>query len=107
MSKAMDVSAETFDVEVLQSSVPAMVDLWAEWCGPCKALGPTVDALAEEFDGKIKVVKVDVQNNPTVAAKYGVASIPTLLFFKNGELVDRAVGMQAKTSLVAKIQPLL
>jgi thioredoxin 1 len=107
MSKAMDVTAETFDQEVLQSTVPAMVDLWAEWCGPCKALGPTVDALADEFEGKLKVVKVDVQNNPAVASKYGVASIPTLLFFKNGELVDRAVGLQSKTSLVAKIQPLL
>ena len=107
MSKAVDVSADNFDQEVIQSSIPVMVDLWAEWCGPCKALGPTVDAIAGEYEGKLKVVKLDVQQHPTVAGKFGVASIPTLLFFKNGELVDRIVGMQSKQAIAAKIAPLV
>ncbi|MDO8683248.1 MAG: thioredoxin [Armatimonadota bacterium] len=107
MSKALDVSAESFEQEILQASVPVLVDLWAEWCGPCKALGPTIDTISGEYDGRLKVAKVDVQNNPTIASKYGVASIPTLLFFKNGELVDRAVGLQSKQAIVAKIEALL
>jgi thioredoxin 1 len=107
MSKALEVNAENFEQEILQSATPAMVDLWAEWCGPCKALGPTVDAIAEEYEGRLKVAKLDVQTNPTVASKYGVASIPTLLFFKNGEVVDRIVGMQSKPAIAAKIEALL
>lgn len=107
MSKAMDVTADNFDQEVIQSSTPVIVDLWAEWCGPCKALGPTIDAIADEYEGKLKVVKLDVQNNPTVAGKFGVTSIPTLLFFKNGEVVDRIVGMQSKPAIAAKIAPLI
>ena len=107
MSKAKDVTAESFDQEVLQATLPVMVDLWAEWCGPCKALTPTVDAIAGEYDGKLKVVKVDVQTSPTIATRYQVAGIPTLLFFKNGELADRIVGMQSKQAIVAKIEALL
>jgi thioredoxin 1 len=107
MSKALDVNADNFEPEVIQSSLPVMVDLWAEWCGPCKALGPTVDAIADEYEGKLKVVKLDVQQSPAVAGKFGVASIPTLLFFKNGELVDRIVGMQSKQAIAAKIAPLV
>ena len=107
MSKAMDVSVDNFDQEVLQWPTPVMVDLWAEWCGPCKALTPMVDAIAGEYDGKLKVTKLDVQNNAAIASKYGVASIPTLLFFKNGELVDRIVGLQSKQAIVGKIESLL
>jgi thioredoxin 1 len=107
MSKALDVNADTFEQEVIQSSTPVMVDLWAEWCGPCKMLAPTVDAIADQYEGKLKVVKLDVQQSPGVAGKFGVASIPTLLFFKNGECVDRIVGMQAKQAIAAKIEPLL
>jgi thioredoxin 1 len=107
MSKAIEVSADSFEQEILQSQTPAMVDLWAEWCGPCKALGPAVDAIAEEFEGKLKVAKVDVQSHPAIASKYGVASIPTLLFFKNGELVDRIVGLQSKQAIIGKIEPLV
>lgn len=107
MSEAIEVTAENFDREVLQSSIPTMVDLWAVWCGPCKALAPTVDAIAKEYDGRLKVVKLDVQNSPAIASKYGVASIPTLLFFKNGELADRIVGLQSKQVITAKIEPLL
>ncbi|MDO8588340.1 MAG: thioredoxin [Armatimonadota bacterium] len=107
MSKAMDVSADDFDQEVLQAPTLVMVDLWAEWCGPCKALGPTLDAIAGDYDGKLKVTKLDVQNSPAIAGKYGVASIPTLLFFKNGELVDRIVGLQSKQAIAGKIETLL
>jgi len=107
MSKAIEVGADDFDQEILQSSIPAMVDLWAEWCGPCKAMGPIVDAISEDYDGKLKVAKVDVQQHPTIATKYSVASIPTLLFFKNGELVDRVVGLQSKQAIAAKVEPLL
>jgi thioredoxin 1 len=107
MSKAIEVTADGFEQEVLKSPVPAMVDLWAEWCGPCKALGPTVDAISAEYDDRLRVVKVDVQEHPTIASKYGVASIPTLLFFKDGELVDRAVGLQSKQALMEKIEKML
>jgi thioredoxin len=107
MSKAIEVSADNFDQEVIQSSTPVIVDLWAEWCGPCKALGPTIDAIADEYEGKLKVVKLDVQGSPTIAGKFGVTSIPTLLFFKNGEVVDRIVGMQSKPAIAAKIAPLV
>ena len=107
MSKAIEVGADNFDQEVLESPIPVMVDLWAEWCGPCKALGPTIDAISDEYDGKVKVAKLDVQQHPAIATKYGVASIPTLLFFKNGELVDRTVGLQSKQAIADKIEPLL
>lgn len=105
MSAALDVTDQSFDVDVLGSDIPVLVDFWAEWCGPCKALGPTVDAIADELTGKLKVVKLDVQTSPSVASKYGVASIPTLILFKGGEPVERIVGLQAKPSILAKVQP--
>jgi thioredoxin 1 len=104
MSAAMDVTDQTFEAEVLTSGTPVLVDFWAEWCGPCKALGPTIDAIATELSGKLKVCKLDVQTNAGVASKYGVASIPTLILFKGGEPVERLVGLQPKQSIVSKIE---
>ncbi len=101
MSAAKAVTAGTFDQEVIQSAIPVLVDFWADWCGPCKALGPTIDAVAQDFAGKINVVKLDVQSEAAVATKYGIVSIPTLLVFKNGQVVDRMVGLQNKSNLEA------
>lgn len=107
MSAAPDITGDRFEEEVLKSEVPVIVDFWAEWCGPCKALAPTVDAIAEEYAGKVKVYKLDVQSEAAVASKYGVSSIPTLLFFKGGEIADRLVGSQPKQNIKSRIDPLL
>lgn len=105
MSAAMDVTDATFEEQVVKSDIPVLVDFWAEWCGPCKALGPTIDQIAGELDGKLKVVKLDVQNNNATASKFGVASIPTLIVFKGGEPVDRIIGLQPKQSILSKLEP--
>ncbi|OFX17279.1 MAG: thioredoxin [Armatimonadetes bacterium RBG_16_58_9] len=107
MSAAPDITGDKFEEEVLKSETPVLVDLWAEWCGPCKALGPAIDAIAGEYAGKIKVFKLDVQSEPAVASKYAVTSIPTLLLFKGGEVADRLVGLQPKDSITARIDALL
>ena len=107
MSAAPAVTGDQFEEQVLKSEIPVMVDFWAEWCGPCKALSPTVDAIAEEYAGKIKVFKLDVQTEAAVASKYGVSSIPTLLIFKAGEVADRLVGLQPKGNITARIDTVL
>jgi thioredoxin 1 len=94
------VGDSTFDDEVLKSSVPVLVDFWATWCGPCKAIAPTVDEFARENKGKVKVAKVDVDQNQQVAQKFGIRSIPTLLLFKNGRVVDSLIGVVSKAKLV-------
>ena len=96
---AVNVSDADFESEVLNSDEPVMVDFWAEWCGPCKALSPIVDEVANEVSGKFKVVKINIDENPNSPTKYGVRGIPTLMVFKGGELVDTKVGGMSKTQL--------
>ena len=93
-----------FKQEVLDESLPVLVDFWAEWCGPCRMIGPVVEELATEYQGKLKVCKVDVDQAPNTASEYGVMSIPTIAIFKNGEVVDKLVGAVPKASLVEKIE---
>jgi len=97
------VSDADFDAEVLKSSQPVVVDFWAEWCGPCKQIGPALDEIAGAMNGKVKIVKLNVDENPATAAKYGIMSIPTLMLFKNGELASRQVGAAPKQKLEAWI----
>jgi thioredoxin 1 len=105
MGNAVTVTEGNFDTEVLQSKVPVLVDFWAAWCGPCRMVAPIVEQLATEYSGRLKVVKVDVDENQEISAKYAVLSIPTLILFKNGSAVERMVGAYPKQSLVSKIQP--
>ena len=96
MSAPMAVTDNDFEQEVLEAETPVLVDFWAEWCAPCKMVAPVIDDLAEEYDGKIKFTKVDVDVNPQTAMKYGIRSIPTLLVFKGGSPVDQVVGAVPK-----------
>lgn len=100
---ALEFSDSNFEQEVLNSETPVLVDFWAEWCGPCRMIGPIVEELATEYDGKAKIGKMNIDNNPGTPMKYGVRSIPTLLVFKNGEVVDKVVGAVPKTTLTDKI----
>jgi len=100
--KPIEITDTNFE-EILGSDKPVMVDFWAEWCGPCKMVGPVVEEMAGEYDGKAVIAKVDVDNNPNVSAKYGIRSIPTMLFFKDGEIVDRQVGAVPKNVLSQKL----
>ncbi len=95
---------ENFSREVLQSQLPVLVDFWAEWCGPCKALGPLIDQLAQENQGKLKVMKLNVDDNPETPARYGVRGIPTLILVKGGQVVDQLVGSVPKPTLDAFVQ---
>ena len=101
MSNALEVTDKTFEQEVKQSATPVLVDFWAPWCGPCKALGPIIDELASEYDGKVKVVKVNTDENVETAQSFRISGIPSLLVFKNGELVEQMVGLQKKSALAA------
>lgn len=94
---------QNFNEEVIGSKLPVVVDFWAEWCGPCKMLTPIVEDLSKEYDGKVLIGKMDVDSNPQTAAKYGINSIPTLLFFKNGNIVEQHTGLLAKIPLKTKI----
>ena len=104
---AIAVNDSNFEEVVLKSEQPVLVDFWAEWCGPCKMMLPVVEELSNEFEGKITVAKVDVDNNQGTAAKFGIRNIPTILFFKGGAVVDKQVGAVPKASLVEKINKLL
>ena len=99
MTKPVSIDDTNFDQVVLQADKPVLVDLWATWCAPCRMVAPILDELAEEYNGKINFVKVDVDHNPKIAARYGVMSIPTLLIIKNGEPVSNIVGVRPKAEL--------
>lgn len=100
---AIEFTDSNFEELVLKSDKPVLVDFWAEWCGPCRMVGPVVEELAKEYEGKVVVGKVNVDNNPQTAMKYGIRSIPTILFLKNGEVVDRSVGAVPKAQLASKL----
>ena len=103
---ALEITDSNFQ-EILAEGIPVVMDFWAPWCGPCKMVGPIIDELATEYEGKVIIGKCDVDENGDVAAEYGIRNIPTVLFFKNGELVDKQVGSAPKSAYVAKIEAIL
>jgi thioredoxin 1 len=103
MAKAIEINDSNFE-EILNSDKPVLVDFWAEWCGPCKMIGPVVEELAHDFEGKAVIGKVNVDENPNLSAKFGIRSIPTLLVFKGGEVVDKQVGAVPKGVLSQKLE---
>ncbi|GGE94943.1 thioredoxin [Chishuiella changwenlii] len=104
---AVEVTDASFASDIIESGKPAMVDFWAVWCGPCRMVGPVVEELATEYQGKAVIGKVDVDTNQEIAAKYGIRNIPTILFFKDGEVVDKVVGVVPKEQLVEKLNAIL
>jgi thioredoxin 1 len=100
---ALEITDANFEELVLKSDKPVLVDFWAEWCGPCRMVGPVVEELAKEYDGKAVIGKVNVDNNSEISTKYGIRNIPTLLVFKNGEVVEKQVGVAAKNVLAGKL----
>lgn len=107
MAKPIEVTDSSFEKVILQSDLPAVVDFWAVWCGPCKIIAPYLEQLAEEYEGKVKIAKMDVDNNPQTPTKYGIRSIPTVIFFKNGKVVDQIIGAQPKANFQEKIKKML
>jgi thioredoxin 1 len=101
---AKEFNDVNFQNEVLSSEKLTVVDFWAEWCGPCRAIGPVIEELSKEYDGKVNIGKVNVDNNPQVSMNYGITSIPAILFIKNGQVVDKLVGAQPKGNFVKKIE---
>ncbi len=106
-TSTITVNDENFDDEVLRSDIPVLVDFWAEWCGPCKVVGPTIEALAADYAGKVKVAKLNVDDNPQAAGRFGVRSIPTLIVFKDGEAQQAAIGVKPKGQLAELIEKYL
>jgi thioredoxin 1 len=106
MKLVPDINEDSFETEVLQSKLPVLVDFWAEWCGPCKMLAPVLDEIATENGTRAKVVKVNVDQNPALAARFGIQAIPTLLYFANGKLLDRSSGVISKTTIVSRLERL-
>ena len=107
MSDLLQVTDKTFDEEIFNSDVPVIVDFWATWCGPCKMVAPVVEELAKEYEGKIKVAKMDVDNNRETPARFGIRNIPTIIFFKGGEVTNTIIGAQPKSAIEAELKKLL
>ncbi|MDF1545584.1 MAG: thioredoxin [bacterium] len=107
MSQPVTITDDSFEQEVLKSGTPVIVDFWATWCGPCKMIAPILEEIAGEYSGKVKVAKLDVDSNNKTAAQYNIMSIPSLLFFKNGEVVDQVVGAIPKAQLSQRIDKIL
>jgi thioredoxin 1 len=105
MAKPVAVTDATFEEEVLEANQPVLVDFWAEWCAPCLAIAPMVEELAEEYDGLLKVVKLNADDNPNTMQAYGILGIPTLILFKDGEPVERLMGFMPKESLLSHLKP--
>ncbi len=106
MAEALHADQDTFASDVLNATTPALVDFWAPWCGPCQMMGPTIDKLASDYAGKAVIAKVNVDDSPDLASKYGIRSIPALLFFKGGEVVDQLIGVQSEDTLKRKLDAL-
>ena len=106
MKHTIDINEANFEAEVLQSTQPVLVDFWAQWCGPCKMLAPVLDEIAVAQNGRAKVVKVNVDENPALAQRYNIQSIPTLLYFAGGEVLDRTMGAVSKQSIISKLEKL-
>lgn len=101
---AITITSANFESEVLQSDMPVLVDFWASWCGPCKMLAPTISEIASEYEGKVKVGKVNIDDDTAIAIKYGIVSIPTVVLFKNGEVADKSVGFVPKAEIEAMLK---
>jgi thioredoxin 1 len=106
MGKALPLNDADFTKEVSESTLPVLIDFWATWCGPCQTMGPIVDSISEEYDGKVKVMKVNVDSNPLTPSKFGIRGIPTLILFKGGEVVDRIVGAVPRNTVENLIKKL-
>lgn len=106
MKSTIEINETNFESEVLQADQPVLVDFWAEWCGPCKMLAPVLEEIATEQMGRVKVAKVDVDANPVLAARFGIQSIPTLLYFADGEVKDKRVGVVGKRAILSKLEKL-
>lgn len=101
------VTDETFNVDVLESALPVLVDFWAEWCGPCHMVAPVLEQMSEEFAGRVLIAKVNVDDNPEVAARFGITGIPTMMLFRDGEVVKSMIGARPRAAIVSDIEPFL
>ncbi len=107
MSEMVEVTDENFETEIMNSDIPALVDFWAEWCGPCRMVSPVVEELANDYKGKVKVAKMDVDKNRETPTRFGIRNIPTLIFFKGGEVTQTIIGVQPKSQIEEEIKKLL
>jgi thioredoxin 1 len=105
MSKPVDVTDATFDSEVINADTPVLVDFWASWCGPCRIVGPILEEIATEKDGKLKIAKVNIDENNQMAAQLGISSIPTMILYKNGQPVEKIIGAYPKPRILEKVEP--